>query len=219
MGVSSERFVEAMKLLMIFALLIVASAAAKKSDDPCVPCEILNIAIKVCPNCEILHGIWEQFCEGIIEDEPCVPCEVIKMAIEECPECSTFLYKIYKQYCDEDGISSSTTSTSTSTVVPSEPCVPCQQLKKAIFLCPDCWILKKIYKGNCEEITITPEPTYGPTDKMKFTPPPSWMDPCVPCKAIYKAIWYCPDCEVLYDIYLKYCQTSPVTVSSSAVKG
>merc|ERR1712198_581015 len=168
MGVSSERFVEAMKLLMIFALLIVASAAAKKSDDPCVPCEILNIAIKVCPNCEILHDIWEQFCEGIIEDEPCVPC---------------------------------------------------QQLKKAISLCPDCWILKKIYKGNCEEITITPEPTYDPTDKMKFAPPPSWMDPCVPCKAIYKAIWYCPDCEVLYEIYLKYCQTSPVTVSSSAVKG
>ena len=42
-----------MKLVMIFALLIVASAAAKKSDDPCVPCEILKIAIEVCPDCEV----------------------------------------------------------------------------------------------------------------------------------------------------------------------
>jgi len=218
-----------MKLLMTFALLVVASATAKKSDDPCVPCDVLNIVIKVCPDCEFIQNILAKYCETIEEttedeDEPCVPCEVISKAIQMCPECDV-LAKIYKKYCIEDGTSSTSTtssttsSTSTSTVVPSEPCVPCQQLKKAISLCPDCEILKKIYKGNCKEITITPEPTYDPTDKMKFTPPPSWMDPCVPCKAVYKAIWYCPDCEVLYDIYLKYCQTSPVTVSSSAVKG
>jgi|ERR1711973_28860 len=291
-------FVIAMKLLMIFALLVVTTAAAKNSDDPCVPCEVLKYAIKVCPDCEILHDIWNKICEEIpidpteekpcvpcelirkaidqcpecqvlytiyekycddevvtaepnepcvpcellkqaislcpdcqilydiwekyceevpidYEDEPCVPCEVIRKAIEMCPDCPV-LYEIYKKYCDEEVTTStiSSTTSSTSTVVPNEPCVPCEQLKKAIYLCPDCEILLKIYFKNCMEITSDPEPN---DSSIKFTPQPS-SDPCVPCKAIKTAIMYCPNCQVLYGIYQKYCQTSPVTISN-VVKG
>merc|ERR1711973_305848 len=212
-------FVIAMKLLMIFALLVVTTAAAKNSDDPCVPCEVLKYAIKVCPDCEILHDIWNKICEEIpidpTEEKPCVPCELIRKAIDQCPDCQV-LYKIYKKYCDEEVTTStiSSTTSSTSTVVPNEPCVPCEQLKKAIYLCPDCEILLKIYFKNCMEITSDPEPN---DSSIKFTPQPS-SDPCVPCKAIKTAIMYCPNCQVLYGIYQKYCQTSPVTISN-VVKG
>merc|ERR1712112_440566 len=165
MGEQFTKRFAAMKLLMIFAIFFVSNTAAKKSVDPCVPCEVLKYAIEACPDCEILVDIWKNYCEDEIiedEDEPCVPCKEIKMAIEFCPDCPV-PYKLYKNYCDPEistTISTSTsTTTSTSTVVPSEPCVPCELLKKAIYWCPDCKILQKIYKVNCVEITSDPEPT------------------------------------------------------------